>query len=50
MKENQITYTNVNGINYPNLKLFEQSDISISKDGMILNNNELRYINTYMVK
>ncbi len=35
MKENQITYTNVNGINYPNLKLPEQSDVSIGKYGMI---------------
>ncbi len=35
MKENQITYTNVNGINYPNLKLSEQSDVSIGKYGMM---------------
>ncbi len=35
MKENQITYTNVKGINYPNLKLPEQSDVSIGKYGMM---------------
>ncbi len=35
MKENQITYTNVNGINYSNLKLPEQSDVSIGKYGMM---------------
>ncbi len=35
MKENQITYTNVNGINYPDLKLPEQSDVSIGKYGMM---------------
>ncbi len=35
MKENQITYTNVNGINYPNLKLPKQSDVSIGKYGMM---------------
>ncbi len=35
MKEKQITYTNVNGINYPNLKLPEQADVSIGKYGMM---------------
>ncbi len=35
MKENQITYTNVNRINYPNLKLPDQADVSIGKYGMM---------------
>ncbi len=35
MKENQITYTNVNGINYPNLKLPEQYEAHIGKYGMM---------------
>ncbi len=31
MKENQITYTQINGINYPNLAVPEQTDYPIGK-------------------
>ncbi len=35
MKENQITYTQINGINYPNLAVPEQSDYPIGKYGQM---------------
>ncbi len=35
MKENQITYTKINGINYPNLAVPEQSDYPIGKYGQM---------------
>ncbi len=35
MKTNQITYTEINGINYPNLALPEQTDYPIGKYGQM---------------
>ncbi len=35
MKENQITYTQINGINYPNLTVPEQTDRPIGKYGQM---------------
>ncbi len=35
MKNNQITYTQINGINYPNLAVPEQSDYPIGKYGQM---------------
>ncbi len=35
MKENQITYTQINGINYPNLTVPEQTDYPIGKYGQM---------------
>ncbi len=35
MKTNQITYTEINGINYPNLALPEQPEVSIGKYGQM---------------
>ncbi len=35
MKENQITYTQINGINYPNLAVPEQSDYPLGKYGQM---------------
>lgn len=35
MKENQITYTQINGINYPNLAIPEQNDYPIGKYGQM---------------
>ncbi len=35
MKTNQITYTQINGINYPNLALPKQTDYHIGKYGQM---------------
>ncbi len=35
MKENQITYTQINGINYPDLAVPEQTDYPIGKYGQM---------------
>ncbi len=35
MKTNQITYTEINGIRYPNLYLPEQPTVNIGKDGQM---------------
>ena len=35
MENNQITYTQINGINYPNLALLKQTDYDIGKYGQM---------------
>ncbi len=35
MMKNEITYTQINGINYPNLALPEQSEVNIGKYGQM---------------